>query len=101
MGKQRKRRKQKPEKKPSWLVRVFRFFIPKDFKQELERGKFIGMQVQSGYVPPEVFEAVPTFWLGKLLRKIIDPKHKMKFGKEKDYTNGQEKQRKKGTQRKD
>ena len=89
MGKQRKHKKQMPEKKPNWIVRVFRFFVPKNFRQEIERGKYIGMQVQSGNIPPEVFEAVPTYWLGKLLRKIIDPKHKMKFGKEKDNTNGQ------------
>ena len=78
-----------PEQHGFWY-KLFRFFVPKNFRQEIERGKYIGMQIQSGNVPPEVFETVPTFWLGKLLRKIIDPKHKMKFEKEKDNTDGQE-----------
>ena len=32
----------------------------------------------------DIEKYVPTYWIGKLARKIIDPKHKMKIGKKKD-----------------
>lgn len=79
-------KKQKQQKKPNFLVKVFRFFFPKNFKAELYKGMYQGQTMQQGISP----KVVPTWWLGKGLRKLVDPKHKVKFGKEKD-SNGQEK----------
>lgn len=63
------------------LIKIYRFFIPTNFKDEMLKGQIIGQQIRQGAMKPEI---VPTWWLGKGLRKLIDPKHKMKFGKEKE-----------------
>lgn len=87
MGKQRKHKKQKVEKKSNWLVRLFRFFVPKNFQAELYRGMQMGEDIKQGKLSAKV---VPTWWLGKWTRKLIDPKHKMKIGKNKEGTSGKE-----------
>jgi len=67
------------------LVKVYRFFVPKNFKEEYEKGQILASQYKSDILTkilnPKLY---PTYWLGKGLRKLIDPKHKMKIGKEKD-----------------
>ena len=70
----------KKRKKTNWLARIFRFFIPKDFHASLYEGMRIGEELKRGRITPKI---LPTWWLGKGLRKIIDPKHKLQVGKEK------------------
>ena len=74
----------KQTKKRNWFVRfwirIFRFFVPKDFKAEVTKGMMIGEQVRQGKITPKV---VPTWWLGKLVRRLVDPKRKMKVGEKK------------------
>lgn len=60
-----------------YLNKIFRFFFPKNFKEELQRGLFEGDKIRRGELAPKMF---PTWWIGKVVRKIIDPKHKMKVG---------------------
>lgn len=60
-----------------WIIRIFRFFIPKDFKDELIKGMYKGEELKRG---KDIEKVVPTWWIGKGLRKIVDPKHKMKVG---------------------
>ncbi len=57
-----------------FLSKVYRFFIPKDFKAELRKGMQIGQQ-------PGQSVGNALFQLGKGARKKVDPEHKMKFGK--------------------
>ena len=81
MGKQRKHKKiNYPDKtpEPSFWYKLFRFFFPKDWKGEIAKGQMIGYQMRTGQVSPKV---MPTWWLGKGIRKLIDPKRKMKVGK--------------------
>jgi len=54
--------------------------VPKDFKAEVTKGMMIGEQVRQGKITPKV---VPTWWLGKLVRRLVDPKRKMKVGEKK------------------
>jgi len=83
-------KKKKQEKKKNVIIRIlikiYRFFIPKNFKEEMLKGRIIGEQIKQGAMSPKI---IPTWYIGKGLRKLIDPKHKMKVGK--DKTNGQEK----------
>jgi glucan phosphoethanolaminetransferase (alkaline phosphatase superfamily) len=62
------------------LNKIYRFFVPKNFKDEMIKGQLIGEQMKQGLMTPKV---VPTWYIGKGLRKLIDPKHKMKIGKDK------------------
>ena len=80
MGKRKKHNKRKILRKSSLLVKIYRFFVPKDFKAELTKGAIIGERLRQGKISPK---AVPTWWLGKGIRKLIDPKHKMEVGKKK------------------
>jgi len=52
------------------IKKIFKFFFPKNFMKEIHKGVEIGKGKQIG---GGLFNA------GKLTRKIIDPKHKMKF----------------------
>jgi len=54
------------------IKKIFKFFFPKNFMKEIHKGVEIGKGKQIG---GGLFNA------GKLTRKIIDPKHKMKIGK--------------------
>ena len=71
-----KKKKQKKQKKETLLVRIYRFFVPKDFKAELQKGMLQGNEIREGRLTPKV---IPTFWLGKAIRKLVDPKHKRKI----------------------
>lgn len=75
----------KKKENRSWLIRIliaiYRFFIPKDFKAELAKGAMRGEELIRGKISPKV---VPTWWIGKLVRKLVDPKHEMKVGKKDD-----------------
>ena len=42
-----------PPKKSNILVRIFRFFIPKDFKAELTKGRMTGGQIRQGKITPK------------------------------------------------
>jgi len=70
LKKQQKKKKQ--IKKTNILIRIFRFFIPKDFKAQLYEGMKVGEEIRRGKVSPKW---LPTWWIGKGIRKIIDPKH--------------------------
>lgn len=72
-------KKKKTENKPNFFIRLYRFSIPKDFHAELVKGQMIGENIRRGRVSPKV---IPTWWLGKVLRMIIDPNRKMKVGKD-------------------
>jgi len=68
-------KRKKQVQKFSFLVKVFRFFFPKDWKASFQKGKEIGSA--SGIakkVGGKVFDA------GKTARKRVDPEHKMKIG---------------------
>ena len=71
----------KVQKKPNIWARIFSFFFPKDFGAELLKGRMIGDQIKRGNISSK---ALPTWWLGKGVRKLVDPKHKMKLRKRKD-----------------
>ncbi len=73
-----KKQEKKQNKILSIINKVYRFFIPKNFKDELYKGQLMGEQMKRGLMTPKV---IPTWYLGKALRKLIDPKHKMKIGK--------------------
>lgn len=65
--------KEERKRKKSLLYRIYRFFIPKNFSMEMQRGRQIGAQ-------PGQTIGNALFQLGKRTRKMIDPKHKMKVG---------------------
>lgn len=65
-------------KKPSFWNRLFRFFFPKDWKAEFQKGKEIGA---ASRVARKIGGGM--YDLGKATRKTVDPKHKMKIGKQK------------------
>jgi hypothetical protein len=71
--------KKMKQKKSNIFVRIFRFFFPKNFRAEMYKGMQIGEDIKKGKISPKV---VPTYWVGKGIRKVVDPKHKMKIGKE-------------------
>ena len=75
------------KKEHNIFYRIFRFFFPKDWRMQMYQGQLIGAQLRRGKITPRL---LPTYWLGKLARKIIDPRHKMKFGDKKEITNGNE-----------
>ena len=76
-----KPKSKKEVKKTSWLIKVFRFFFPKDWKTEMMKGRMAGEQMRQGKISPKV---VPTYWLGKGIRKAVDPEHKLKVGEQKE-----------------
>lgn len=57
----------------AFLKRIFRFFFPKNFMFEMHQGIEEGKR--------KAARNNPAFLLGKGVRKIVDPKHKMKFSK--------------------
>ncbi len=59
------------------LKKIFRFFFPKNFMQEIKRG------IETGKNKPAEYAGGKLYDLGKKARKTIDPKHKMKIGKNK------------------
>jgi hypothetical protein len=72
--------KDKSKKRLSLLPRIKNFFFPKNFKQEMFRGMYMSSPYGCGNV---LFNLL--FGLGKLIRRAIDPGHKMfRQGKEKD-----------------
>jgi hypothetical protein len=77
----KKLEKQKINSLKKFVVGIYRFFVPKNFGEELLKGRIIGEQIRQGKISPKV---VPTWWLGKAIRKLIDPKHKMKIGEKRD-----------------
>jgi len=62
-----------------FLNKIFRFFFPKNFNEELRRGMQIGSESKAR-------EIIGTglFNGGKQLRKIVDPQHKLKIGSQKE-----------------
>jgi len=64
-------------KKHNVFYGILRFFFPKDWRMQMHQGQLAGARLRQGKITPRL---LPTYWLGKLARKIIDPKHKMKFG---------------------
>jgi len=38
--------KSKPPKKQSFIVRLFRFFFPKDFRAEFNKGRMVGARMR-------------------------------------------------------
>lgn len=73
-----KQKKCKKEKKSNWLVKIYRFFVPKDFKTEFQKGKEMGSTGLAKGLGGAMFD------FGKAARKKVDPEHKMKIGKKKD-----------------
>jgi hypothetical protein len=75
--------KENKKKNPimNFLTALYRFFVPKNFSEEMLKGKIIGDQLKQKLITPKIS---PTWWLGKGLRKVIDPKHKMKIGNKKE-----------------
>ena len=69
-------KKSRRARKASILEKIFRFFFPKNFKGELARG----MEMGAGKGIAKGLWHL-SFGFGKLLRKIVDPQHKMKFEK--------------------
>ena len=63
------------------IKKIYRFFVPKDFKDQMLKGRMRGEQIRQGMLDPKI---LPTWWLGKGLRKLVDPKHKMKIGENKN-----------------
>jgi len=61
-----------------FLNKIFRFFFPKNFNEELRKGMQIGSESKAR-------EVIGTglFNGGKKLRQKIDPKHKLKIGNQK------------------
>lgn len=56
------------------LRKIFRFFFPKNFMFEIYQGIEEGKR--------KAARNNPAFLAGKGLRKLVDPRHKMKFDKE-------------------
>ena len=80
----RKKQKQLKQSSNPWIrfwVRIFRFFVPKDWHEELAKGMMMGEKMRRGEISPKIF---PTYHLGKALRRIVDPKHKMFSKKDKE-----------------
>lgn len=77
MTKQKRSKKQKIEKKSNWLVRIYRFFVPRNFGVELQKGRQLGAQ-------PGQTIGNAMFQLGKKARKAVDPEHKIKIGDQKE-----------------
>ena len=71
----------KKTKKPSWFARIYRFFVPQDFKTQLYQGMKAGEDIRRGKISPKI---IPTYWLGKGVRRMVDPKHKMRVGKQEE-----------------
>jgi len=65
---------------PSFWYKLFRFFFPKDWRGELTKGRTLGEQLKQGKISPKV---IPSWWLGKGIRKLVDRKHKMEVGEKK------------------
>ncbi len=57
------------------FIKIYRFFIPKDWKGELHKGMMAAEQIRQGKLTPKM---LPTWWIGKGVRKVVDPKHKIK-----------------------
>lgn len=73
-----KKNKNKKQKNLSPLNKIKNFFFPKDFGAEIARGMYISSPYGcSGIIGGGLYK------LGKLMRKIIDPKHQM-FGQGKE-----------------
>ncbi len=81
MKKKEESKKQKTNSLKKFITRIFRFFFPKDWIGEIIKGQIVGEQIREGRLTPKM---MPTWWIGKGLRKIIDPKHNMKFGGKKN-----------------
>jgi hypothetical protein len=64
-------------KQPNLLVKLFRFFFPKDFAGEFKRGMEMG---KASSLSKKLGGGL--YDLGKAARKRIDPGHKMKIGKQ-------------------
>ncbi len=71
-------KKKKQAKKLSFWHKLFRFFFPKNWKAEFQRGKEMGSgSAIAKKIGGGMFEA------GKAARKKVDPEHKMKIGNQK------------------
>ena len=82
----RKKKKKQTTNKKVWiklLIKIFRFFFPKDWKAELQKGKEIG---SSSGIAKAIGGGI--FGLGKAARKKVDPEHKMKIGNQRRKKNG-------------
>lgn len=77
----KKKRKDKRIKNQNIFIKIFRFFVPKNWNEEIIKGQMIGADIRSGKITPKV---IPTYWLGRLIRKIVDPKHKKQVGTKKN-----------------
>ena len=78
-----RKKKRLLKKEHNIFYRIFRFFFPKDWREQMYQGQLAGAQLRQGKITPKI---LPTYWLGRLARKIVDPKHKMKIGN-KDESN--------------
>ena len=68
----------KQVKQSSFWCKLFRFFFPKDWKSEVMKGRMLGEQMKRGDISPKF---VPSWWLGKWARKLVDPKRKAEVNK--------------------
>lgn len=78
MPRKKQGKKNKTVKKVNIFVKIYRFFVPKNVIASLYEGMQRGAEIRGGR---HIEKAMPTWWIGKGLRKLIDPKHKMKVGK--------------------
>lgn len=77
----KKIRKQKriQEKESKWWCKLFRFFVPKNWKLEIQKGREIG---STHGIAKTIGKGM--YGVGKLARKAVDPEHKMKIGDQKE-----------------
>ena len=61
------------------IKKIYRFFVPENWSDSMLQGKIAGDNLRNKLLTPKIS---PTWWLGKGLRKLIDPKHKMNIGKD-------------------
>ena len=67
----------KEAEKPSFWNRIFRFFLPKDWRGEFKRGVEMG---KGSTIAKKIGGAL--YDGGKGARRIVDPEHKMKIGEQ-------------------
>lgn len=62
----------------SFWRKIKDFFFPSDFMGEIYRGQKMGIQIRTNELDKHQLLKIP-YNAGKEIRKLIDPKHKMKF----------------------
>jgi hypothetical protein len=76
--------KKKEQKKNNNICRkIKQFFLPDDFRHEMRKGLYLGshskLAPNSETGNPGIIWFLP-WTIGKLIRRIVDPKHKLKIG---------------------